>query len=153
MTREEILRKRLQMARRNLSCCSYYIGKPKEGMEKEYEETAAEIKILETWLKEFHSTRTDSTREFVGHISVTTCDQTYDGKPSVYSIEFEVDTGDDYQGDRRTFRVGEEVQNWIISGKFDIERERRDSRLVKITVDKIEFVHSIEWAVTERETA
>jgi|GEM_PF-5813246 len=55
MTRETILRNRLQMAEHNLQCCSanYLCTVPREGHEDEYKEAAAEVEILENWLKEF----------------------------------------------------------------------------------------------------
>jgi len=131
MSREKILRDSLEMARHNLLCYSnnFLCTVPKDGKENQYKETVAEVKMLETWLKEFHSTRTDSTREFIGHINGIVCGKTYDGKPHITFIEFEVDTGIGCYayGDVRTFHVGQEVQDWIISGKYDSEKDRRKS--------------------------
>jgi hypothetical protein len=158
MTREQILRDRLEMAKHNLYCyAANYLGTiPKEGFEAEYKQATAEVKMLETWLKEFHlNTCRDSTLEFVGHITTTSCCNTYDGKPMADYIEFEVDTGAHYlDGDRRMFHVGQEVQDWFIGdqnrcGRYDIEKDRRESRSIKITVDKIGYIRSMEWAVEE----
>ena len=56
MTREAILRNRLEMASHNLHCFSAnYLGTtPKAGMEAEHAEAAAEVEMLEAWLKEFN---------------------------------------------------------------------------------------------------
>lgn len=161
MTREMILRNRLELASHNLFCCSanYLCTVPKEGQEKDFQEYAAEVEMLKAWLKEFHRTNSDSVIEFVGHINGVSHGLTYDGKPLAEDIEFEVDTGADYlYGDRRIFRLGQEVQDWFIGeehgcGKYDAEKDHRDSRLVKITVDNICYVRSIEWAVDETSNA
>lgn len=157
MTRETILRNRLDMALHNLQCYSanLLMTEPKEGCEAEYHEAVAEVEMLKAWLKEFHFTRTDGTREFVGHITGWSGARTYDGKPLAKDLGFEVDTGAGYlYGDGRIFNIGLEVQNWFVGedgkcGSYDIEKDRRCSRLVKITVDWIEFVRSIEWVVNE----
>lgn len=154
MTREMILRNRLEMSEHNLYCYSknYICTEPKDGKEKEFKKAAAEVEMLKDWLREFHSSRTDSTVVFVGHLSGISYGRTYDDKPLADSIEFEVDTGADYlDGDRRIFRVGHEVQDWFIGkdgkcGSYDIEKDRRSSRLLKITVDRILYVRAIEWA-------
>jgi len=54
MTRETILRNRLDMASHNLLCCSanYLCTVPKVGMEAEHRQAADEVEILEAWLKE-----------------------------------------------------------------------------------------------------
>lgn len=161
MTRESILRSRLEMASHNLYCFSanYLCTIPKEGMEKKHKEAAAEVEMLEAWLKEFPSTRIDSTIEFIGHISSISHGRTYDGQPMADDIEFEVDTGADYlYGDRRILHVGPEVQDWFLGGeygcgRYDVEKDRRDSRLLKITVDRINYIRAIEWAVNEAEEA
>jgi len=157
VSRESILRETLQMSQHNLLCYSksFLCNAPKEGKENEYKKSLAEVEILGSWLKEFHSTRIDSTREFEGHINGIAHGRTCDGKPLGDFIEFEVETGAGYtHGDVRTFHIGKEVQNWFVSekdccGKYDSEKDRRESRLLKITVDKIEYVRSIEWAVAE----
>jgi hypothetical protein len=157
MCRERILRERLEMARHNLYCYSKNLlcTAPKEGNEEQYNDTKAEVEILEAWLKEFHSSRTDSTREFVGIINGIAHGKTYDGKPTVDYIEFEVETGADYlHGDVRTFHIAQEVLDWFIGGeygcgKYDSEKDHRESRLLKITVDRIEYIRSIEWVVKE----
>ena len=159
MTRETIIRNRLKLATHNLMICSdnWLMTIPKAGCEQEHAEAAAEVEILKAWLKEFHRTRTDSTVEFVGHVNITNYGKTYDGKPLAESIEFEVDTGAAYlYGDRRILRLGQEVQDWFIGedgrcGRYDIERERRYSRLMRITVDTINYIRSMEWAVDEEE--
>ena len=56
----------------------------------------------------------------------------------------------------RLFHLGVEVQGWFIGehnacGKYDIEKDRRDSRLLKITVDSINCVRYIEWVVNEEQ--
>jgi len=157
MTREFILRNRLEMASHNLYCCSanYLCTIPKQDKEKEFIEATAEVEILKAWLKEFHRSNSNSTREFVGHISGWNGGKTYDGQPLAKDLYFEVDTGAGYlDGDRRTFGIAPEVQDWFIGkdgkcGKYDIEKDRRNSRRIKITVDKIEYVRSIEWVVAE----
>ena len=153
MSREKILRDRLSMARHNLFCYSnnFLCTVPKEGMEKQFKETNAEVKILEVWLKEFHSTRIDSTREFIGTINGISCDKTFDGKPYAEYIEFriEIDENSYLSEDVRIFHVGHEVQDWFISGKYDSEKDRRGSRLLKITVDRIEYIRSMEWVIAE----
>jgi len=55
MTREMILRDRLDMACHNLLCYSetYLMDTPKAGYEKKHAEAAAEVEMLEDWLKEF----------------------------------------------------------------------------------------------------
>lgn len=157
MTRETILRNRLELASHNLFCCSanYLCTVPKEGQEKDFQEYAAEVEMLKAWLKEFHRTNSDSIIEFVGHISYVSCGRTYDGIPIADDIEFKVDTGADYfDGDCRIFRIGQEVLDWFIGGehgcgRYDAEKDHRDSRLLKITVDRINYVRSIEWVVDE----
>ncbi|MCL2704426.1 MAG: hypothetical protein FWE91_12620 [Defluviitaleaceae bacterium] len=157
MTRELILRNRLEMANHNLYCYSgnYLCTIPKQGKEKEFIEATAEVAMLEAWLKEFHRSNTNSTREFVGHISGWSGGRTYDDQPLAKDLIFVVDTGASYlDGDRRTFGIAPEVQDWFIGkhgkcGKYDIEKNQRNSRLVKITVDKIEYVRAIEWVVAE----
>jgi len=124
---------------------------PKEGRVEQYKESAAEVEMLKAWLKEFHNTRTDSTREFVGYITSTGYGEAYDGKLLATSLGFEVETGAPYlYGDKRTFGIGPEVMGWFVGenggcGSYDIEKDRRDSRLVKITVDISDFVRMIEW--------
>ena len=120
-------------------------------MENQFKETIAEVKILEVWLKEFHSTRIDSTREFIGTINGIYCGETFDEKPYAKLLEFsvEIDENSYSDGDVRLFHVGKEVQDWIISGKYDSEKDSRKSRLLKITVDNIEHIRSIEWAIAE----
>ena len=116
------------------------------------------IKILEAWLKEFHGTSDYSTREFIGHINGWSHCKTLDGKFPAEYLWFEVYTGASYtHGDKRIFelrREVREVQDRFIGendcGKYDIEKDHRDSRLVKITVDRYEFIRSIEWAVDEK---
>ena len=159
MTREMILRNRLEIASHNLYCLSdnYLCTTPKAGKEDEHKEAAAEVEMLKAWLKEFHRTHTDSTVEYVGHICGWAGDRTYDGRPLVKDLRFEVDTGAGFlYGDRRTFGIGPEVQSWFIGedgrcGSYDIEKDQRRSRLVKITVDRIEYVRAIEWLVAEEE--
>jgi hypothetical protein len=144
------------MAQHNLESYSanYLCSVPKEGNEAEYKEAASEVEILKVWLKEFHSTRMDSTVEFIGHIGAIQYGSTYDGRPLADYIEFEVDNGASYlYGDRRIIRVGPEVQHWFIGedkcyGKYDREKNR-SSRLLKITVDHINYIRSIEWAAKD----
>ena len=158
VTREKILRDALEMAQHNLRCYSttYSCATPKEGHEKDYEEAATEIKILEAWLKEFPSTNSNIAREFIGHVGVIHHGPTIEKKSMAEYIEFEIDTGADYfYGDRRIFFVSPEteVQNWFpghCTGKYDTEKDRRNSRLLKITVDRINYIRSIEWAVEEK---
>ena len=156
MTRETILRNRLEMASHNLFCLSanYLCTTPKEGMERDHAEAAAEVEMLKTWLKEFHNSCSDSKREFIGYIDAIKCGSTYDNKPCVDYLTFEVETGERFRGDCRIFQVGQEVRSWFIGedgrcGNYDIEKDKRDSRLLKITVDCIEYVRSIEWVVAE----
>ena len=153
MSREKILRDNLEMARHNLFCYSknYLMTIPMEGMENQHKEAAVEIKMLEVWLKEFHSTRIDSTREFIGTINCITFGKTFDGKPFAELIEFSVEIDEDSysDGDVRIFHVGQEVQNWIISGQYDSEKDSRKNRLLKIRVDNIEYIRSIEWVIAE----
>ncbi len=54
MTRESILKKALDMASHNLYCCSknLLMTIPKDGQEKEHAEAAAEVELLDAWLKE-----------------------------------------------------------------------------------------------------
>lgn len=157
MIRQTILRNRLDMASHNLHCYSanLLMTEPKEGFEAEHEEAAAEVEMLKTWLKEFHRTNSESVIEFIGHINVISYGRTYDGKPKADTIEFEVDTGASYlYGDRRILRVGQEAQDWFVGGehgcgRYDTEKDHRDSRLIKITVDIINCIRSIEWAEDE----
>lgn len=157
MKREQFLRNRLEMASHNLMCYSadYSMTEPKEGFEAEYKEASEEVEMLQAWLKEFCPDRSDAMREFIGHINGTQCGKTWNGEPRATEIEFEVDTGERYtRGDVRNFHLGVEVQGWFIGenntcGKYDKEKDRRDSRLLKITVDSINFVRHIEWAVNE----
>jgi len=148
------------MAAHNLQCYSanWAMDTPKEGYESEHKEAAEEVEMLQTWLKEFQRDTKDSVREFVGHISATSHGRTYDGRNIADEIEFEVDTGARYtQGDERIFHLGQEVQSWFVGedgtccGRYDIEKDRRDSRLLKITVDSINYVRSIEWVVNEEQ--
>lgn len=159
MTRETILRNSLEMATHNLQCYSknWEMTEPKDGCETEYKEAAEEVGILQTWLKEFHRSRSDSTVKYVGHINAIYFGKTYDGKSIADIIEFEVNTGASFlNGDLRMFKLSQEVQDWFIgedgsccSGKYDIEKDRRNSILIKVTVDKINYVRRIEWAVNE----
>ena len=54
MTREMILRNRLEMVSHNLYCYSanYLMTTPKGGYEEQHKEAAIEVEILTTWLKE-----------------------------------------------------------------------------------------------------
>ena len=157
MTREQLLRDRLEMAKHNLYCyAANHLGTiPKEGFEAEHKQAAAEIEMLEAWLREFPRTRIGSTIAFVGHINGITYGRTYDGQPIANDVEFEVDTGAQYlYGDRRIFRVGQEAQDWFVGeqnhcGRYDMEKDRRESRLIKITVDNIGYIRSMEWAAEE----
>lgn len=159
MTRKMILSNKLEMASHNLMCYSenYLMDTPKAGYEEQHKEAAAEVEILKAWLNEFHSTRLDSTREFIGIINGWGWSRTYDGHPLAAGLRFEVDTGDYYtHGDVRIFDIAPEVQHWFVGedgncGKYDIEKDRRygRSQLVKITVDSIERVRRIEWAFEE----
>lgn len=56
MTREMILRNRLEMVEHNLYCYSknYICTVPKDGYEKEFNEAATEVEMLKDWLKEFN---------------------------------------------------------------------------------------------------
>ncbi len=153
MTREQILRNRLEMAQHNLYCFSadYSMDTPKEGSETEYKEALEEVGLLKAWLKEFRRDRPDSVREFIGHINTISYGKTYDGKTLADEIEFEVDTGARYtRGDDRIFHLSAEVQDWFIGkdrsscGRYDIEKESRGSTLTRITVDSINYVRSIE---------
>lgn len=157
MTREMILRNRLEMASHNLYCSSanYLCTIPKEGKEEDHKEASAEVEMLKAWLNEFHRTNSDSTIEFIGHLNNVSHGRTYDGNQLADRIEFEVDTGADYlYGDRRIINVGPEVQDWFVGGEFgcgryDSEKDHRDSRLLKITVDRINYIRSIEWVANE----
>lgn len=154
MTRELILRNRLEMAQHNLLCYSanYLCTTPKEGQEDQFKEAAKEVEMLTAWLKEFHSTHTDSTVEFIGHINAISHGRTWDGRNYAESLEFEVDTGASYlYGDRRIFNISNEVQDWFVEedkciGRYDREKDYRSSRLLKITVDRIMYIRAIEWA-------
>ena len=158
ITREKILQDALEMARHNLRCYSsnFSCTTPKEGHEKDYEKEASEIKILEAWLKEYLSTNSNIAREFIGHVGVIHHGPTIEKKSMAEYIEFEIDTGADYSyGDRRIFFVGPEaeVQDWFpghCTGKYDTEKSQRNSRLLKITVDRINYIRSIEWAIEEK---
>jgi len=157
MTREMILRNRLEMASHNLMCYSetYAMQTPKADYEEQHKEATAEVDILKTWLKEFHNTRIGSVREFIGHITGWSVGSTYDGCPLAIILYFEVDTGACYlDGDRRIFEIGPEVQKWFVGenggcGSYDIEKDRRSSRHIKITVDRIDYVRRIEWVIEE----
>lgn len=158
MTRETILRNRLEMATHNLQCYSknWAMTEPKDGYEAEHKEAAEEVEMLQAWLKEFHHSRTDSTVEYIGHISAISHGQTFDGNALATRIEFEVETGAGFMyGDCRILNVGAEVQDWFVGedggccGRYDIEKDHRDSRLIKITVDSICYIRKIEWAVNE----
>jgi len=153
MTREQILRNQLDMASHNLSCYSanLLMDTPKPGYEEQHKEAAAEVEMLKIWLKEFHRSNTDSTREFIGTISEMKSGKTYDGKPLIDHLGFLVDIGKSWlDGDRRIFNVGPEVQEWLVSGQYDIDRHERydegKSDTVRITVDTIEYIRAIEWA-------
>ncbi len=157
MTRKTILENRLKMASHNLYCCSenYLMDTPKLGYEKQHKEAAVEIEILKIWLKEFHNTNIESTVEYIGHINGVSYGKTYDNRRIAESIEFEVNTGAPYlYGDRRIFNLGQEVYDWFINenggcGRYDIEKDKRCSRLIKITVDHICYVRSMKWADEE----
>lgn len=158
MTREQILRSHLEMARHNLGSYSkgWSLDKPKEGYETEYKDTIEEIHLLETWLKEFHRSNSDSIVTYIGYLDSASYAPCYDGKTRANEIEFEVDTGAGFMyGDRRILKVGVEVQDWFIGesgsccGRYDIEKDRRDSRKLRITVDTINVVRFIEWAEEE----
>lgn len=159
MKREQFLRNRLEMASHNLMCYSanYSMTEPKEGFEAEYKEASEEVEMLQAWIKEFRHDRSDAMREFVGHIDSIQYGKTWDGEPRATEIEFEVDTGEEYtRGDVRIFHLGVEVQGWFIGenntcGKYDIEKDHRDSRLLKITVDSINCVRYIEWVIDEEQ--
>ena len=55
----------------------------------------------------------------------------------------------------RIFHVGPEAQEWFIGddgsacGRYDIEKDERSSVQVKIEVDDINYIRSIEWAEEE----
>ncbi len=157
MKREQFLRNRLEMASHNLMCYSanYSMTEPKEGFEAEYKEASEEVEMLQAWIKEFLPDRSDAMRAFIGHINCIQYGKTWDGEPRATEIEFEVDTGEWYtRGDVRIFYLGVEVQGWFIGennacGKYDIEKDHRDSRLLKITVGSINSVRFIEWVIDE----
>jgi len=157
LTREMILKDRLQMAYHNLECYSYdYLcERPIKGKEAEHKEVAAEVEMLKAWLKEFHSTHQDSTIEFVGHITGWSGGRTCDGHPLAKDLMFEVCTGAGYlYGDRRKFDIAAEAQDWFVPindkcPRYDHEKYNRPSRLVKITVDRIGYVRTIEWVYPE----
>jgi len=54
VTRETILKKALEMANHNLYCVSanYLMTKPKQGMEHDHSEYAAEVELLKEWIAE-----------------------------------------------------------------------------------------------------
>ena len=140
------------MARHNLYCFSadYMMNTPKPGYEDQHKEASAEVELLKEWLKEFHSTCTDSTIEFIGIVGSIQYGKSYDGNPRVNHIEIDIDTGNGwYNGDRRILHVGEEAQKWFISGKYDMEKDRRQSRLMRFTVDRINCIRNIEWVFAE----
>ena len=62
LTREKILRDRLEMARHNLYCYSanHLCTAAKEGKEKEYEEALAEVRTLDIWLMELRAASTEN---------------------------------------------------------------------------------------------
>lgn len=155
MTRREILKNRLEMARHNLYCASddYAMSRAKEGYEAEYKEALEEVKILESWVKEFPSRREDGVREFVGHISATSYKKNIYGRAYMDEVEFGVETGEGIAyADDRIFHAGKEVQDWFIGddgsgcGRYDTEKDSQNSVLVKIEVDSINCIRSIEWA-------
>ena len=157
MTRKEMLQNMLEMAYHNLECYSAnYLGtKPREGMEAEHKEAAAKVEMLKTWLKEFYDSDMSRTREFIGTVSGWRYAKTYDGEPLAENLQFIVDTGDYWlMGDKRIFGIAQEVMNWFVSpdgkcGTYDIEKHERYNlgkpNTVKITVDGIENIRSIEW--------
>lgn len=159
MKREQFLRNSLEMASHNLMCysASYAMTEPKEGFEAEYKEASEEVEMLQAWIKEFRHDGSNAMREFIGHINGIQYGKTYDGEPRATEIEFEVDTGEwCTRGDVRIFHLGVEVQGWFIGennacGKYDIEKDRRDSRLLKITVDSINCIRYIEWVIDEEQ--
>ncbi|MCD7948283.1 MAG: hypothetical protein LUG13_08350 [Oscillospiraceae bacterium] len=63
MTREKILRDRLEMASHNLLCYSenLLMDKPKAGYEAEHKAAAEEVEMLQVWLKEFQTAEPSST--------------------------------------------------------------------------------------------
>lgn len=157
MKREQFLRNCLELTSHNLMCysASYAMTEPKAGFEAEYKEASEEVEMLQAWLKEFRPDRSDAMREFIGHINSVQYGKTYYGEPRAKEIEFEVDTGECYtRGDERIFRLCVEVQDWFIGennscGRYDIEKDLRDSCLLKITVDSINYVRYIEWVIDE----
>lgn len=76
MTREMILRNRLEMASHNLFCLSdnYLCTTPKAGKEEEHRETAAEVEMLKAWIKEFnpnHNPEKCTARRVIAFLKVT----------------------------------------------------------------------------------
>jgi len=82
MTRETILRNRLEMATHNLQCHSrnWAMTEPKDGCEAEHKEAAEEVEMLQAWLKEFHRSRSDSKVTYIGYLSTASYAPCTDGK-------------------------------------------------------------------------
>lgn len=161
MTREQILRDRLRQVSNNLYHCStnYLMTIPKAGYEEEHKRAAAEVELLQTWLKEFPPCRLDGYTEFIGILNANSWCRTGDGKSRADTLSFTVDIGkDSYRdGDYRVFYVGQEARDWFVGvggtdngcGRYDLEKERRQSRVMKLMVDRVGYVRAIEWLVAE----
>lgn len=162
MTRKQILEKRLEMATHNLLCSSsnYAMDEPKPGSEDAFKEALEEVELLRVWLREFHGPCADSTVEYIGYISTIAHGKTYDGKPLCTEIELYISPDPAMpHGDMRILKVAQEAQHWFVGadgmccGRYDIEKDRRDSRLVKLTVDTINYIRAIEWVESEEGSA
>jgi hypothetical protein len=159
-TREQILRDCFEMARHNLSCYSENGAwkASRSGCEEEYETAKQEIEILTAWLNEFPSTRLDATRRFVGHINGWSRRRNLYGQAYIEQVNFEVETGADYlNGDKRTFGINFHIgRKWMGGeddpcGKYDREKDHRDSRYVVIEVNHINTIVSLDWRDSDKE--
>jgi hypothetical protein len=142
---------------------NYAMTEPKEGMRGEWERAIAKAKIIEQMYNEMpvhvHFVDTDTmrryNRKYIGSISSTSSAMTRTDDPHAYVslIEFEIDRihgGGYFDGDRRLFHIEHHLGiNYILSGRYDIERHERydegKDSTVQITVDSFGTIQAIEW--------
>lgn len=161
VNRNTILTEMRDMAWHNVLCYSknYAMDEPKDGMREKWETAKAEAEIIDQMYDELPTPHYDEqhkcqryTRKFTGTISGWGCPARKEGQPDyVDTVEFAIDGigGGVTDGDTRIFHIDQECGEFLLSGKYDIERHERydegKNSLMQITVDSIGYIRKMEW--------
>jgi len=139
---------------------NYLMTEPKDGMQEDWETAVAKAKVIDRMLNELPihcdydevMKRQRYFRKYVGRISAWSCDVTRTDNPHSYVslIEFTLDGISHYEEDSRLFRIKHELGiDYILSGKYDIERHERydegKDSTVQITVDSLGYIQEMQW--------